>query len=393
MPTQPEAFDPSPTGLLDGLSSADRSSLATIASYRRFAAGEAIVEEGAQGDCLFVLHEGRAEVRRRADEGASFVVATLGPGDSVGEMRLVDPAAPASASVVAATPVTAWAIEIEPLLRDADELAVRARLFSNLAGILAERLRRSNSTTLAAMQSEVAEARVRAAAGHFLVTQFSFIGGYVLVVAAMQAVHPADRLEQSWFSAAGIAVSALTSLVLVRDSGLPLVSFGLTLDRWRRHALEGVALSLPWMAAILAAKWRWLHHAHGAAGARLFHWDAVLGDRPFSPGFYAGSLLAYLTLSPAQELFCRSGLQGSLHIFRPGRGRIDWSAVVVSNLLFAAMHTHIGIGFALAAFVPGLFWGWLFSRQRSLVGVAVSHTLIGVWALYVVGIQDLVGGR
>ena len=35
---------------------------------------------------------------------------------------------------------------------------------------------------------------------------------------------------------------------------------------------------------------------------------------------------------------------------------------------------------AVVAFLPGLFWGWLYSRHRTLVGV--SHMLVGVWALY-----------
>jgi len=394
MSITPESFDLSSAALLQGLSPTDRRSLANLVELRRFAPGETIVAEGSHSPLLFVLREGRAEVRRRGADGvSSFVVATLGAGESVGEIRLVHPDAAASATVVAATSVSAWAIELEPLLRDADELPVRAALFRNLAEILVERLRRSTGVALESMQAEAASARMRAAAGHSLVTQFTFIGGYILVVSLLQTLRPADRPEQSWTSASGIVAAAFTSVVLVRGSGLPRAAFGLTLDGWRRHAAEGALLSLPIMALILALKWWLLQGVAHLPGARLFHWDAVLRDRPFSLGFYVASLVAYLALCPAQELFCRSGLQGSLHIFRPGRGAIDWSAILVSNLLFAAMHTHIGFGFAVAAFVPGLFWGWLFSRQRSLVGAAVSHTLIGVWSLHIVGVQDVVGGR
>lgn len=394
MSIPPESLDLDSSALLRGLSPDDRRSLANIVELRRFAPGETIVAEGSAPPVLYVLREGRAEVRRRGADGvSSFVVATLGAGESVGELRLVQPDAAASATVVAATSVSAWVIEIEPLLGDPDDLSVRATLFRNLAGVLVERLKRSTAVALESMQAEAAAARERAAAGHSLVTQFTFIGGYILFVSLVQSLRPVDRPEQSWLSASGIVVSALASAVLVRGSGLPPSAFGLTLDGWRRHATEGVLFSLPIMALILGLKGWLLRGAAGVPGARLFHWDAVLGDRPFSAGFYLASLVAYLTLSPVQELFCRSGLQGSLHIFRPGRGTIDWSAILVSNLLFAAMHTHIGFWFAVAAFVPGLFWGWLFSRQRSLVGAAVSHTLIGVWALYIVGVQDVVGGR
>jgi membrane protease YdiL (CAAX protease family) len=36
--------------------------------------------------------------------------------------------------------------------------------------------------------------------------------------------------------------------------------------------------------------------------------------------------------------------------------------------------------------VPGLFWGWMFARQRSIVGVTVSHIVVGLWANFLVGV-------
>ena len=39
----------------------------------------------------------------------------------------------------------------------------------------------------------------------------------------------------------------------------------------------------------------------------------------------------------------------------------------------------------MVVFVTGLFWGWLYSRQHSLVGVSVSHLLLGLTALEIVG--------
>jgi CRP/FNR family cyclic AMP-dependent transcriptional regulator len=41
------------------------------------------------------------------------------------------------------------------------------------------------------------------------------------------------------------------------------------------------------------------------------------------------------------------------------------------------------------AFFTGLFWGWLYARQRGLVGVSVSHVLLGMWALDVVDLGVL----
>ncbi|MBT4086605.1 MAG: CPBP family intramembrane metalloprotease, partial [Alphaproteobacteria bacterium] len=62
-------------------------------------------------------------------------------------------------------------------------------------------------------------------------------------------------------------------------------------------------------------------------------------------------------------------------------------AIIVSNFVFAAAHTHLNVGFALATFAGGLFFGWLFHRNRSIVGVTVAHFMIGGTALFVLGLE------
>jgi CRP-like cAMP-binding protein len=53
-----------------------------------YACGETIVVEGAEGDSLFVICRGLAQVSRELGQNSSIEVAQLGPGDIFGEMTL-----------------------------------------------------------------------------------------------------------------------------------------------------------------------------------------------------------------------------------------------------------------------------------------------------------------
>lgn len=56
---------------------------------RRVPCGEFFFREGDAGESMFVLEAGRAEVRKAGRDG-SRLLTTLGPGDCLGEMALLD---------------------------------------------------------------------------------------------------------------------------------------------------------------------------------------------------------------------------------------------------------------------------------------------------------------
>jgi CRP-like cAMP-binding protein len=86
--------------LLRGLKDADVASLAADLAERRVAAGDAIVGEGTGGVAFFFILEGETSVTVGGEE-----VATLGRGEYVGELALLDPEGPRSATVTAKTDV------------------------------------------------------------------------------------------------------------------------------------------------------------------------------------------------------------------------------------------------------------------------------------------------
>ena len=55
-----------------------------------FAFGSSIVEEGEEGDALYVVTSGAARVLKRKEDGSEVSVETLGPGDTFGEIALIE---------------------------------------------------------------------------------------------------------------------------------------------------------------------------------------------------------------------------------------------------------------------------------------------------------------
>jgi hypothetical protein len=122
--------------LFRGLEEGDMYHLARIGRVVELAGGQALVRTGQQADGLFILVEGTLEVRV-----AGRPIAHLGPGETVGEVALLD-RGPRSADVVTAGGATV----VEFLIRDLANLAAtRPRLglkvMENLGRALASRLR------------------------------------------------------------------------------------------------------------------------------------------------------------------------------------------------------------------------------------------------------------
>jgi CRP-like cAMP-binding protein len=69
-------FNPLPIPAID--------SLALCVDYVEVAAGDEVIHQGGQGDCFYVIEDGRAEVI-----GDDRLIRTLEPGESFGEIALL----------------------------------------------------------------------------------------------------------------------------------------------------------------------------------------------------------------------------------------------------------------------------------------------------------------
>jgi CRP/FNR family transcriptional regulator, cyclic AMP receptor protein len=90
--------------LFQGVLPEDLAHYARAMNRRRYRRNEVIFHEGDPGDSLHVLVEGRVKITRESSEGTEAIVAILSPGDTFGELVLLDGAVrSATATAIEAT--------------------------------------------------------------------------------------------------------------------------------------------------------------------------------------------------------------------------------------------------------------------------------------------------
>ncbi|MEQ4300011.1 CPBP family intramembrane glutamic endopeptidase [Plantactinospora sp. B6F1] len=210
---------------------------------------------------------------------------------------------------------------------------------------------------------------------------------------AMPVVGTADRPALGR-QAAGLVVIALLlpAGILVVDPGIwygPVklaLFFGgaaLVLRRWPIDWRGGRA-----HRRAIPTRWYWLGPLPALLGwAYLLYYSPLAGSQDMS-GYrqydriylLAATLLTFVTASLAEEIFYRVLLQTRLEALY---GR--WPAIVVTSLLFAAMHVHrIGDGPLWEMVAVMLAWnggfgvlaGYLWARHRNVWAILALHTAV-----------------
>lgn len=375
--------------LFHGLSGDQRARLLqTVIGLRQMAGDEVLVHEDEPAEQVYVIVTGSfAVVRHRPGSSDHYPIATLWPGMTVGEIAVLDPGH-RTTTIRAREPSMVLAIRLAGLKEVMhQDPTLDLRIKANLAPDLAQRLRATNESMVTFLGERLDEAEKRAELSRFLTRVLIGISLYVFsmgVISALPAAVGASVVNVAVLSAFAIGV-----VVTMRSSPYPLSAYGITIATWRRDVAWAVAWSLPAMALVVAVKGVLVNLFPELAGDTVFQLSRGSAGGSFGGGGRDVALaVLYAAFCPVQELIARCGIQSSCEMLLAGRYR-ELNAILLSNLLFSATHMHVGLPMAVAVFPGGLFWGWLFWRRRSLVGVSVSHAVIGTFAFSVVGFDFL----
>jgi CRP-like cAMP-binding protein/membrane protease YdiL (CAAX protease family) len=356
--------------------------LALHSRFEEYSAGVDIVREGDTAKEVYIIESGHAAVLKRGNATSAHEMAQLGPGACFGEMEVINPCG-RSATVRALDRVRILVVPIEQILALAKERPSFVPALFGLARLMAVRLRATNDRAVHSLERALAEEQMRVTMGKFIFLLIVAYSLYTWLLGA--AMHETEMLGRS--ELVTVPVVVITSAILLtfmKLSKYPPAFFGITLKHAPRDVLAAVVWTLPlMMVAVLLKMWLVAHvpAMHGQPIFKMFSGDAASAFNPWLA-------LAYVAFAPFQELIYRGGLQGALEHFLTGRWR-SWLAIFGSNIIFSSGHLYISVGLSVTAFLAGLFWGWLYSRQRRLAGVAVSHMLLGFFAFEVVGLGVL----
>lgn len=142
---------PDPVALLKSLELFDQypeERLRALAGYLEplsLADGAAVFQEGSEGDGLYFIVSGRVRVAKKLGGGGEKDLASLGPGDCLGEMALLD-AVKRSASAYASGPAELLRLKRDDLQKwlQADP-SLAMQFFAELVQVQSRRLRRTSS--------------------------------------------------------------------------------------------------------------------------------------------------------------------------------------------------------------------------------------------------------
>ncbi len=119
-------------------------SLAFYMNILQAAKDAVICREGSEDNSLFIIAQGGANILKEDKEGKKKIIASLGRGQTLGEMSLID-GEPRSATVVSAEELVMLTLSksaLDLMVRDKPGLAIK--FVMKLARMLSQRLRRTS---------------------------------------------------------------------------------------------------------------------------------------------------------------------------------------------------------------------------------------------------------
>ncbi len=369
--------------LFKELDDAELSSLLPLLEEKTFRKDEWVIREGETGENLFLILSGRAEIIKEQTEEKEFqLLGLLEPGDWVGEMAHFEKDR-RSASIRPIEEVSVLILSLEDLSRAPDKQKIYSKIIHRLTTRISQRLRKTDENLLDALKEKLSLLQAHSRLAKTLIHLLIAIAIYYNLSRAFSTYLSKFQVISGYFTPLIVLLIAISCLWIMLSSDYPLSYYGLSLKNWKHDLLYAFLYSIPAMGVIYLIAWFSVRFVPAAKGEPMYFDFA--GQDPKIMLLIWGT---YFALVPLQELIVRGFMQTCMRNFLLGPTRVFF-AILSSNLVFELFHTMRGIWFSLFVFGFGIFWGFIYEKQRTIVGVSLSHALLAAWAFLFLNFQHL----
>lgn len=335
--------------------------IASVSKMTKASPGELIVREGDEKTDLFLLVSGSANAVRESGDGSSVVLNAITAGDCIGELAFLD-GGRRSASVRAEVPCVLIMIPADALQNIANAPAVIGDLKGALASVVVSRARTLSDEMLASLRKQLEIKTVQNQFGYFLI----FTIAIYMISTTLFYLVAEDYVEDIYdpgFSWQTVVFLAIPCLLIIRMMRIPLADLGIKREGlWRSFRETIVICVLITIPVAIYLVWFKPETSGNAPGASV--------DTFF--------LVQYFLHTVVQEVGSRGLLQGLFQKFLDDtKGH---RAVLLTSTIFASLHLTFGVDAVVVTFFASIIFGYVYLRQKNLLGVTLLHYWLGVLA-------------
>ena len=182
----------------------------------------------------------------------------------------------------------------------------------------------------------------------------------------------------------------LIYVYMLKQVGFPLKRCGFNINNWQRQISSSLLITILFCAFITLVKYVLLITLTTKSHPNL------ISIGIFDNDFYHTSMpsvilysLFYIAFVPLQSFLANGVIQSLILDCTTIKYKVFLSCAA-STVFFASLHLQFDYLYALIMFVPGACWSYMYARQRSLLGISISHSIIGVYAFIFLGLDHFI---
>ncbi len=363
--------------LFTELSEQDQLLLNDVCETIIIAKDDIIIQEGQKLDRLYIIKSGQAGVFKH-DSKPNHAIEILDKNDVIGEISFL------SSNLTTASVQALNAMELVMIngkkLKESKYINIRHILEKHLHNSVTSKLTKTTDLASQFKKNYFIEKQNYSDIMLVAIVLFYMLSIYTLSLPGLHQIsgyaHIYDKYVSSFLLFIYLSFTALCLFKLQ----YPIANLGLNLNNYKVTIKESLKISLVIMILFTVIKiYITLTYT---VNTPVFNF--------IDSAIYLHEIAIYILLCPIQEFIIRGVVQNLFSRFMNWHStkEIIWSPIILSNLMFSAFHGHLASLFVtMATFFLGILWGWMFYRQKTLLGVSLSHILIGTWLLFFLGIN------